>query len=200
LNKRGWILKYDGMRTCRGAIDGAHGRDKSRSYKGLATAALICFISSAGFWPSSAFAATPVADNAFDAAAKALDKSKEEVQVLKNSWDKTRLETTLYDQRAKRAYQKWLKATKKAKEQAKAVKEQAELELQLAIEKRKLAYNQWQGALLRQMSKESELKALDQDKDTAAVREKIKQLEEKLGKPSSVARPSSSGTTSGGGQ
>src|SRR5258708_3296202 len=131
---------------------------------------------------------TPVADTAFDIAAKALEKSKEEVQRLKDSWDKTRLETTLYDQRAKRAFQRWAahgaRAKTKAREQAKATKEKAELELQLAIEKRKLAYNQWQAALLRQMAKESEVKALDQDKDTTPVREKIKQLEQKISRQS----------------
>jgi sugar-specific transcriptional regulator TrmB len=124
---------------------------------------------------------TPAGDSAFDVAAKALDRSKEEVQKLKDAWDKSRLETTLYDQRAKRAYKRCTKATTKARDEAKSAKERAELELQLAIEKRKLAYNQWQAALLRQVARESELKALDQDKDTAAVREKIKQLEGKIG-------------------
>jgi hypothetical protein len=129
---------------------------------------------------------TPVADSAFDAAAKALDKSKEEVQRLKNLWDKARLETTLYDQRAKRAFQRWVKSKTSAREQAKAAKEKAGLELQLAIEKRKLAYNQWQSAMLRQVARESEVKALDQDKDTAAVREKIKQLEGKISRQTTV--------------
>ena len=123
----------------------------------------------------------PVGDSAFEAAAKALDRSKEEVRKLKDAWDKSRLETTLYDQRAKRAYKRWTKATTKSRDEAKTAKERAELELQLAVEKRKLAYNQWQAALLRQVARESELRALDQDKNTAAVREKIKQLEGKLG-------------------
>ena len=133
--------------------------------------------------------ATPVVDNALDAAAKALDKSKEEVQRLKDSWDKTRLETTLYDQRAKRAYQRWIKAAKSAKDRAKEQKEKAELELQLAIEKRKLAYSQWQAAVYRGMAKESELKALDQDKDTKAIQDKIKELETKIGPRSAVLSP-----------
>ncbi len=140
--------------------------------------ALICVY----LWPmGSAFAAqpTPIRENAFDMAAKALDKSKEEVLELKNTWDKTRLETTLYDQRAKRAYKRWVKAVKSAREKAKEQKEKAELELQLAIEKRKLAYSLWQEAVLRQTAKEFELKALDQQKDTAAIREKISKLEEK---------------------
>src|SRR5579872_292950 len=101
---------------------------------------LSLFLGAQPWFISRAYAAgsTTVADNAFDAAAKALDKSKEEVQRLKDSWDKARLETTLYDQRAKRAFQRWVKAKTKARDQAKTVKEKAELELQLAVEKRKL--------------------------------------------------------------
>lgn len=136
-------------------------------------------------------ASTPVpsVDSAFDAAGKALDQSKEEVQKFKDVWDKTRLETTLYDQRAKRAYKRWTKAVKGAKETAKEQKEKAELEFQLAVEKRKLAYNEWQAAQLRMMARESQVRALDQDKDSDAVREKIKQLEEKISPPPSAVRP-----------
>lgn len=119
-------------------------------------------------------------DSAFDIAAKGLDKAKQDVQELKDQWDKARLETTIYEQREKRAYQRWLKAVKKTKDQAKVQKEKADLELELAIEKRKLAYNQWQEALLRELAKESEVKALDQRKDTKAIQERIRQLERKL--------------------
>ena len=129
-----------------------------------------------------AASSTPVAkDSVFDKAGEALDKAKGEVQELRDKWDKARMETTLYDKRAKRAYQKWTKAAKKAKDQAKTQKEKAELELQLSIEKRKLAFNEWQAAQLRAAAKESELKALDQEKDAQAIKEKIKQLEQKLG-------------------
>lgn len=127
---------------------------------------------------------TPVADSAFDAAARELDKAKDETQRLKDSWDKSRLETTLYDQRAKRAYRKWTKAAKSLKDQAEVQKERAELEFQLAVEKRKLAYNEWQVAQLKMLAKESQVKALDQEKESSAIREKIEQLEEKV-KPTS---------------
>lgn len=148
--------------------------------------AFIC-ICSAGLWshsPAFADPATPPVDNAFDAAARELDQAKDETQKLKDAWDKSRLETTLYDQRAKRAYQKWAalsaRAVKTAKEQARLQKERAELELQLAIEKRKLVFNEWQAAQLRQASREAQLKSLAQEKDGTAIREKIKQLEAKL--------------------
>jgi hypothetical protein len=130
----------------------------------------------------------PAADTAFDAAAKELDQAKDETQKLKDSWDKSRLETTLYDQRAKRAYQKWVKAAKSLKDQAEAQKERAELEFQLAVEKRKLAYNEWQVSQLRVASHEATVKALDQEKESGSIREKMKQMEEKL----SPAKPADS--------
>ena len=107
------------------------------------------------------------------------------------------METTLYDQRAKRAYKKWTKAVKGAREQAKGQKERAELEFQLAVEKRKLAYNEWQAAQLRMLSRESQVKALDQDKDSAAIREKIKRLEDKISPPPSAVRSPQKSTATG---
>ena len=130
--------------------------------------------------------ATPSVDSAMDAAAKGLEQAKDESQKLKDDWDKARLETTLYDQRAKRAYQKWAKAAKAAREQAKAQKERTELELQLAIEKRKLAYDEWQAAELRVAGHESQVKALDQEKEGEEVRDKIRKLQDEL-KPSGTS-------------
>jgi hypothetical protein len=140
-------------------------------------------------WPiNSVFAeqTTPVVDTALDKAAKELEKAKEETQKLKDAWDRTRLETTLYDQRAKRAYRRWLKAGKSLKEQAKGQKEKAELELQLAIEKRKLAWSRWQEAQYDQMAAESSLKAVDQKKDKADIEKKIREIESKLSGPESA--------------
>jgi hypothetical protein len=124
---------------------------------------------------------TPSVDPAFDAAAKELEKAKDETQKLRDGWDKARLETTLYDQRAKRAYQKWSKAARSLKDQGREQKERAELEFQLAVEKRKLAYNEWQAAQLRLLSKESQVKALDQEKESRGIAAKISQIESKLG-------------------
>jgi hypothetical protein len=122
-------------------------------------------------------------DEKLSTSAAQLESAKLETQKLKDAWDKVRLETTLYDQRAKRAYQHWVKAAKKTKEQAKAAKDRADLEFQLAVEKRKLAYCEWQTALLRQAAKESEVLAMDQQKDMVTIRGKIKQLEGKLNPP-----------------
>ena len=106
--------------------------------------------------------------------------AQQEVQKLRDAWDKTRLEATLYDQRAKRAYQKWLKSPKALKTQAQNAKEHADLELQWAVEKRKLAFVQWQKAVFLQAASEAKLKALDQQKDEAAIQAKIRALEQQL--------------------
>ncbi len=154
----------------------------------LALSAFI-FSCSAGLWLDDfAFAEqpTPSVDNAFDTAAEELEKAKDETQKLKDAWDRARLETTLYDQRAKRAYQKWLKAMKAAKDRARLQKEQADLELQLAVEKRKLAFNEWQAAQLREAGREADVKALEQERENAPIREKIEQIEDKLGQGSAA--------------
>ncbi|HEY5038083.1 MAG TPA: hypothetical protein VIJ93_03320, partial [bacterium] len=122
----------------------------------------------------------PSLDQKLSEAGQKLEKSKAEVQALKDAWDKARLETTLYQQRSQRAYKRWVKAAKKLREQARVQKEKAELELQLAVEKRKLAYGQWQSAIYHYQAGEFQVKALDQEKDTAATQEKIRQIEAKL--------------------
>jgi hypothetical protein len=109
-----------------------------------------------------------------------LDQAKADVDQFKNSWDKARLETTLYDQRAKRAYQRWLKAAKNLKAKAQEQKNKADLELQLSVERRKLAFSQWQAAQLREASEEALVKAFAQDRDTKAIQDKIQQLQSKL--------------------
>jgi hypothetical protein len=127
-----------------------------------------------------AFAGTPTPGSSFDTVAQELDKAKAETQRLKDVWDKERLQTTLYEQRMKRAAQKFAKAAKDVKTKTKEQKERAEIEFQLAVEKRKLAYNEWQAAQLRAVAKETQLKALDQEKDNNAIRMRIDKLEVKL--------------------
>jgi len=109
-----------------------------------------------------------------------LDQAKAEVDKFKTGWDKARLETTLYDQRAKRAYQRWVKASKTLKAKAQAQRDKADIELQLSVEKRKLAFSQWQSSLMREASEEAKIKVLGQDQDTKAIQDKIRQLESKL--------------------
>ncbi len=134
-------------------------------------------------------ATTSVADATVDTLSQKLEETKADVEKLKNNWDKARLETTLYEQRAKRAYQKWVKATKAAKAKAQAARDKADLELQLAVERRKLAFSQWQAAQLRQASQEAQLKALGQDQDSKAIEAKIQQLQSKLNRLITPAVP-----------
>ena len=130
--------------------------------------------------PSVFAGPTPVPADTLAKAAEKLDEAKEELQKLKDVWDRARLEATLYDQRARRAYKSWAKSAKKAREQARLKKEKAQLEFLLAIEKRKWAFSQWQAAQYRMLADESQVKALAQDKDTQGIQAKIKELEIKL--------------------
>ncbi len=123
---------------------------------------------------------TPQSEQALTQADKDMETARKEVQDLKDAWDKTRLEATLYDQRAKRAYQKWIKSAKSMRAQAQSGKERADLEFELAVEKRKLAYAHLQEALFRQAATEAKLQALDQEKDEAAILGKMKEIEAKL--------------------
>jgi hypothetical protein len=120
------------------------------------------------------------ASSAADELGQKLDQAKADVDQFKNSWDKARLETTLYDQRAKRAYQRWLKAVKSLKSKAQEQRDKANLELQLSVERRKLAFSQWQSAQLREASEEAQVQAFAQDQGAQAIRNKIQQLEGKL--------------------
>jgi chromosome segregation ATPase len=115
-----------------------------------------------------------------DGLSEKLDQVKADVEKFKNAWDKARLETTLYDQRAQRAYQRWVKAAKSLKAKTQAQRDKAALELQLAVERRKLAFSQWQSALLREAAEETKIKTFAQDRDTKAIQDKIRELETKL--------------------
>jgi len=129
----------------------------------------------------SAFAdPTPGPNQALNLANQDLEAAQKEVQSFRDDWDKTRLESTLYDKRAKRAYQKWIKAAKSIRAQALSAKERADLELQLAVEKRKLAFVVLQEAVFRQTALEARMKELDQKNDEVDIRAKMKDLESKL--------------------
>jgi hypothetical protein len=135
-----------------------------------------------------AVAASVVVEPQVEAAAKALDKAKEEARSFRETWDKAKLEATLYDKRAKRAYEKWVKAAKGLRKEAEVQKGKAETELKLSTERRKLAYNEWQAALYRQALREAQLKLAEQERDIAIVKERIRKLEKEVG-TSAPAKP-----------
>lgn len=133
---------------------------------------------------------TPPSNSDVDALGAKLDQTKQAVDQFKDAWDKARLETTLYDQRAQRAYQRWLKAAKSLRAKAQQQRDKADLELQLSVERRKLAFSQWQSAQLREASEEALVKAYAQDQDTKAIQDKIHQLQTKLApQQTPAARP-----------
>jgi chromosome segregation ATPase len=149
----------------------------------------LCIISFCGtLWAQI----TPQPNADVNALGEKLDQAKADVDQFKNAWDKARLETTLYDQRAQRAYQRWLKATKSLKTKAQEQKDKADLELQLSVERRKLAFSQWQSAQLRETSEEAQVQAFAQDQGTKAIQDKIQQLQAKLAPlqtPAVISKP-----------
>ncbi len=142
--------------------------------------AIICLLATAVLQPGLAVS-PPGPDAALNQAGKDMEAANQEVRKLRDAWDKTKLEATLYDRRAKRAYQKWIKSAKTLRAQAQTAREKADLELQLAVEKRKLAFVLLQEAIYRQTALDSRMKELDQQKDEEAIRAKMKDLETKLG-------------------
>jgi chromosome segregation ATPase len=134
----------------------------------------LCGIASAQNTPQ------PASEAAMGDMSEKLDQAKAAVDQFKTAWDKARLETTLYDQRAARAYQRWLKATKSLKAKTQEQRDKADIELQLSVERRKLAFSQWQSAQLRETSEEAQVQAFAQDQGTKAIQDKIQQLQSKL--------------------
>src|SRR6185369_10231621 len=110
---------------------------------------------------------------------KTLEKGRQELLRLKDVWDKARLEATVYEKRSVRMYKEWAKSAKSLREKARIQKEKAALEFQLAIERRKLAGSEWQAAQFRVQAAEFQLKSLEQEANTRAIKEKIKQMEGK---------------------
>ena len=123
-------------------------------------------------------------------AANQVQKAQIEVDQLKDIWDRSRLESTLYDQRAQRAYKRWVAAKKDWKKKMGIHKDQAQLEFQLSVEKRKLAFDQWQQALYRLNAEQQLLSVAEQAKDILDTRAHINRLENQL-YPSGTPTPAS---------
>jgi hypothetical protein len=123
-------------------------------------------------------------------AADQVQKAQTEVDQLKDVWDRSRLESTLYDQRAQRAYQRWAAAKKDWKKKMALHKDQAQLEFQLSVEKRKLAFDRWQQALDQLNAAQQLLSAAEQAKDILDTRAHINRLENQL-YPSGTPTPAS---------
>ncbi|HVM32483.1 MAG TPA: hypothetical protein VMU88_05065 [bacterium] len=114
-------------------------------------------------------------------AAEKVRAAQAEAQKTKDAWDKSRLEATLYSQRADRAYKRWLAAKKDWKKKMADHRDRAQLEFQVAVEKRKLAYDQWQQALDRLDAEQQLLNALLVDQDIRATRAQLGKLQAELG-------------------
>jgi hypothetical protein len=146
------------------------------------------------FAGSSVWAQTPVVtiDAKVTQAADQVQKAQDEVQKLKDAWDRSRLESTLYSQRAQRAYKRWAAAKKDWKKKMAQHKDEAQLEFELAVEKRKLAYDLWQQAQYRLGAQQQLLSAAEENQDIQDTQVHIDKLQSQI-KPPPVAVSSPAG-------
>jgi len=142
----------------------------------------LCVFACAIFVGSSVLAQTPVAslDAKVTQAADQVQKAQDEVQKLKDVWDRSRLESTLYSQRAQRAYKRWTAAKKDWKKKMAQHKDEAQLEFELAVEKRKLAYDLWQQAQYRLNAQQQLLSAAEETKDIEDTQAHITKLQAQM--------------------
>ncbi|MGH7739109.1 MAG: hypothetical protein ACREL1_03075 [bacterium] len=123
-------------------------------------------------------------------AAERMQKTQDEVQKLKDAWDRSRLEAALYNQRSQRAYRRWVAAKKDWKKKMGEHKDRAQLEFELAVEKRKLAYGLWQEARDRFEADQRLLDEAEQKGNVVEIKNHIADIQKKLDAPSaSDAKP-----------
>jgi len=136
------------------------------------------------------FAQTPSPDAKVTQAADQVQKAQDEVQKLKDAWDRSRLESTLYSQRAQRAYKRWAAAKKDWKKKMAQHKDEAQLEFELAVEKRKLAYDFWQQAQYRLGAQQQLLSAVEENQDIRDTQAHIDKLQAQMTPlPSAASTP-----------
>lgn len=135
------------------------------------------------FFIGSAFAgadAPTAPDPRVAQAAEQVQKTQAETQKLKDAWDRSRLEATLYDQRAQRAYRRWVAAKKDWKKKMEAHKDRAQLEFELAVEKRKMAFSLWREAQYRLEADRQLLGAAEQKGNIVEIKNHLKDIQGKL--------------------
>ncbi len=166
-----------------------HKKNKNFFLKTLRLGVLACVVFVGG---DVVFAQTPVAapDTKLTQAADQVQKAQDEVQKLKDAWDRSRLESTLYSQRAQRAYKRWAAAKKDWKKKMAQHKDEAQLEFELAVEKRKLAYDLWQQAQYRLNAQQQLLSAAEETQDIQDTQAHIAQLQSQMTPlPAAVSTP-----------
>jgi len=103
-------------------------------------------------------------------------KARSEPQQLRSAWDKARLEVTVYDKRYRRAYERWVKATKDTKASAMKRRDQAMVEFKISLERRRLAWYEWELGKAKQVALEADTKAKGLREDVARVKKRIEAL------------------------
>lgn len=103
-------------------------------------------------------------------------KARAESQRFRDAWDKAKLEASVYEKRQRRAYERWAKATKETKAAALKKRDQSVVEFKVSLEKRRLAWYEWELAKAKQIALEAETKAKGLREDVARVKKRIEAL------------------------
>lgn len=103
-------------------------------------------------------------------------KARGEAQRLRDAWDHAKLESTVYDKRYRRAYDRWVQSGKEAKAAAVKKRDQAMLDLKISLEKRRLAWYEWELAKAKQVQLEASAKAKALRDDVTRVKKRIEAM------------------------
>ena len=103
-------------------------------------------------------------------------KARAESKKLHDAWDHARLESTVYDKRYHRAYDRWVKVAKEGKAAALKKRDQAMVELKISLERRRLAWYEWELAKSKQVALEAQTKAKGLREDIQRVKQRIEGL------------------------
>lgn len=103
-------------------------------------------------------------------------KARSESLKLRDAWDHTRLESTVYDKRYHRSYDRWVKAAKEGKTAAMKKRDQAMVELKISLERRRLAWYEWELAKAKLVVLEAQNKAKGLREDVKRVKKRIEDL------------------------
>lgn len=103
-------------------------------------------------------------------------KARIESKKMHDAWDHARLESTVYDKRYHRAYDRWVKVAKEGKGAALKKRDQAMVELKISLERRRLVWYEWELAKAKQVSLEAAVKAKALREDIQRVKQRIEGL------------------------
>ncbi len=119
---------------------------------------------------------TPATSTEMEQAKAALATAREASTKAKAAWDKAKLETTLWDQRYKRAYKEWSQAKGEARKAALERRLTAEIDLKKSLEFRKVNWYRFEIASRRAKAAEESMKICELEQEMATVQARLDAL------------------------